>query len=133
MRRPQFAVAAVPAAALGSVIAFAPQLLTNGPVLCPFRRLTGHECPTCGMTRACVAALRGDVATSFAAHPLGLPLLAAVLVYVLYQACQSMRSASRRSSSDCQPDERPVLHMNSCAVRPSPVHSARPPLVTASM
>jgi hypothetical protein len=39
--------------------------------LCPFRALTGHSCPGCGMTRACVSMLHGDVWTSLTFHPLG--------------------------------------------------------------
>lgn len=44
-------------------------------VLCPFRLLTGHRCPGCGMGHAVVSAMRGDVAASFAHHPLGIPVL----------------------------------------------------------
>jgi hypothetical protein len=48
----------------------------QGVTLCPFRLLTGHPCPGCGMGHALVAGLRGDFASSWKFHPLGLPLLA---------------------------------------------------------
>lgn len=52
--------------------------LDRGPVLCPFRRLTGLPCPTCGLTRSWIAALHGRLGESVALHPLGpLTLVAA--------------------------------------------------------
>lgn len=36
---------------------------------CPFYRLTGWQCPGCGVTRLCVALLRGDRAAAWAANP----------------------------------------------------------------
>ncbi|HTR96601.1 MAG TPA: DUF2752 domain-containing protein [Candidatus Acidoferrales bacterium] len=46
--------------------------------LCLFRRLTGHDCATCGMTRALALLAKGDVRGSLARHPLALPLAAEV-------------------------------------------------------
>ena len=37
---------------------------------CAFRFVTGVPCPGCGMTRAWLAALRGDLAAAVAYHPL---------------------------------------------------------------
>ncbi len=48
-------------------------------VLCPFRLLTGHPCPLCGATRAWHAALHGDWAAAFAAHPVA-PLLLPIAI-----------------------------------------------------
>lgn len=65
-------------------------------VLCPFRLLTGHRCPGCGMGHAVVAAMRGDWAGSFHLHPLGIPLLAvwtAWLAAELYKTARSGASA----------------------------------------
>jgi len=45
---------------------------------CPFRMVTGWQCPLCGGTRLGAALLNGDVADAFAANPLvllGLALL----------------------------------------------------------
>ena len=45
---------------------------------CPTKRLFGISCPGCGMARAHLAFLRGDVCEAFAAHPLfwlALPLI----------------------------------------------------------
>ena len=42
---------------------------------CSFRRLTGLNCPGCGMTRAASAALHGDFATAFRLNPVGMVLL----------------------------------------------------------
>ncbi len=42
--------------------------------ICLFRRLTHHECATCGMTRALALLVRGDWAGAFARHPLAIPL-----------------------------------------------------------
>jgi len=46
-------------------------VLDRGPVICPFRRLTGLPCPTCGLTRSWRAALHGRLRESVALHPLG--------------------------------------------------------------
>lgn len=51
----------------------------DGPVLCPFRLVTGLPCPFCGMTRSLLALGRGDVAASVALHPLG-PMIAVLAV-----------------------------------------------------
>lgn len=40
--------------------------------LCPFALLTGLACPGCGLTRAAVSLARGDLAASWAFHPLAL-------------------------------------------------------------
>lgn len=45
--------------------------LDGGPVLCPFRRLTGLPCPTCGLTRSWSALMHGQFGDSVAFHPLG--------------------------------------------------------------
>jgi hypothetical protein len=53
--------------------------LDRGPILCPFRRVTGLPCPTCGLSRSWSALLHGRIQESVAFHPLGpLTLLAAV-------------------------------------------------------
>lgn len=65
----------------------------EGLVLCPFRLLTGHACPGCGMGRAVVSAMRGDLAASFQSHPLGIPLL---IVWTAWLAYAFMPGRSRR-------------------------------------
>ncbi len=42
---------------------------------CTFRKLTGLECPGCGMTRAAHAALNGRLAQAFSFNPVGMILL----------------------------------------------------------
>ncbi|MFT4126645.1 MAG: DUF2752 domain-containing protein [Gordonia sp. (in: high G+C Gram-positive bacteria)] len=71
-------LAAVAAAAL-----LPPAGIENGPIVCPFRLLTGLPCPGCGLTRSWVYAMHGDWSQSFAAHPFGAPLLGAVLVLIV--------------------------------------------------
>ncbi len=36
---------------------------------CPFRQLFGVKCPMCGMTRAILSLLRGDLREAFSWHP----------------------------------------------------------------
>lgn len=48
---------------------------------CPFRALTGWDCPFCGGTRLGAALLRGDVAAAFAFNPV--VFLSLVLASVL--------------------------------------------------
>ena len=42
--------------------------------ICIFRRLTHHDCATCGMTRALARLTHGDLAGATAYHPLSVPL-----------------------------------------------------------
>lgn len=44
--------------------------------VCLFRRATGLECPSCGFTRALAHLAHGDLAGSFARHPLAAPFAA---------------------------------------------------------
>ena len=65
----------------------------SGPVLCPFRLITGLDCPGCGMTRGVAALTRGDVGRA-ADHNLLLFLLVPLLAWV-YLAWASDRIGLR--------------------------------------
>jgi hypothetical protein len=61
-------------AAVAIVIAASPwvlDLLEHTPVMCPFRVLTGTECPGCGTTRAFFELGSGRPVTSLLLNPLG--------------------------------------------------------------
>lgn len=63
-------------------------------VLCPFRLLTGHRCPGCGMGHAVVAAMRGSWGASFHHHPLGIPLLLIWTGWLAVEAFKAARSGA---------------------------------------
>lgn len=44
--------------------------LISGRSICLFRNLFGIPCPTCGMTRAYLHLLQGDISGAFKYHPL---------------------------------------------------------------
>lgn len=80
--------------ALGVACLLAPAGIEDGPVLCPFRRLTGLPCPGCGLTRSWTYLMHGWWRESFLAHPFG--PLAAALVVVL--ALLALRARHRRTA-----------------------------------
>ena len=47
---------------------------------CPFLRLTGLPCPTCGVTRAMIAIVSGNIYDYCRYQPLALPLVVSVLL-----------------------------------------------------
>lgn len=59
---------------------------------CPIRWLTGIPCPGCGLSRAYLALLRGDLAGAFAFHPLfwAVPVL---ILAVLWRGGRGKRAA----------------------------------------
>ena len=66
------------AVSFGVGVARATDGFSNGPVLCPFRLVTGYPCPFCGTTRAVGSLLLGDVSASLALNPLGLVFVVVV-------------------------------------------------------
>lgn len=63
-------------AALAAVFVLRAWTPSDDPALtmCWLRRVTHHDCPTCGMTRAASHLARGEWAAAAAKHPLALPL-----------------------------------------------------------
>ena len=64
---------------LGAAAAW-PLLPVHPPFACPLRAITGIPCPLCGMTRACVAAVHGHLATSLTFNPAGVLVIVAAVV-----------------------------------------------------
>ncbi|MBN95840.1 MAG: hypothetical protein CL928_17505 [Deltaproteobacteria bacterium] len=59
------------------------------PPICTFRRLTGHPCVGCGMTRSWVHFAHGRAADAFVQSPLGAVLFLAMIGALLYLALRS--------------------------------------------
>jgi hypothetical protein len=49
---------------------------------CPFKFLTGCDCPTCGTQRSILSLLKGDFLKSWEFNPLGLGLVCLMSVYL---------------------------------------------------
>ncbi len=58
------------------------KLLTEGPVLCLFRRITDHPCPGCGLTRSFVATAHLRLEEAFSQHLFGPLVFVGLLVAV---------------------------------------------------
>ncbi len=68
--------------------------------LCPFANITGHPCPGCGLTRATLALLQGDVKGALTLHPLIVVCLPVLAFAVLegsasYLLARNMRWSAR--------------------------------------
>ena len=72
-------------AALVTAALVSPGRVDDGPVICPFRLLTGLPCPGCGLTRSWVHLTHGQLADGLAANPFGAVSL--VLAVMLVVAC----------------------------------------------
>ena len=70
--------------------------IEDGPVLCPFRRVTGLPCPSCGLTRSWVAAADLRLGESLAYHPLGAATLLGAAAMALAGPEVERRSGEHR-------------------------------------
>ena len=66
------------------------------PELCSWHRLTGVNCPGCGLTRSFIALAHGDLRQAWAFNPAGLPLFAILLAQFPYRAAQLARLLTGR-------------------------------------
>ncbi len=67
---------------LGAAAAW-PHLPLHPPLACPLRAATGIPCPLCGMTRAVVAAVHGDVVASLRYNPAGFVIVMVAVALLL--------------------------------------------------
>lgn len=72
------AVVGMAGLAVGAVLP--PDWVMDGPQLCVFKLMSGMPCPGCGLTRAVVLAMHGDLTGSLYFHPLGLLFVIGALI-----------------------------------------------------
>ncbi len=69
-------------------------MITLGLLPCPFALVTRHPCPGCGMTRATLALLRGDLRSALHFHPLVLVILPTLIVFFGVNGLMYLRRGS---------------------------------------
>ena len=57
--------------------------LQNFLIPCPFKKLTGIDCPGCGFQRSLLALVQGDISKSFQLYPATIPLLLVTLYTII--------------------------------------------------
>lgn len=50
---------------------------------CPFKYLTGCNCPGCGIQRSIIEAFCGNLGESFTLHPAGIPIILISVFFIL--------------------------------------------------
>ena len=61
-------------------------IVTSNVPLCMFARVTHHPCPGCGLTRATLALLHGNVGDALQFHPLSIIISPLVIGFVVYKS-----------------------------------------------
>jgi len=64
-------------------IASADRMVGAVPVFCPFEAVTGIPCPGCGMTRAMLSLIAGDIGSASASNPFCFFLVFTVIASIL--------------------------------------------------
>jgi hypothetical protein len=80
------ALAAAGVAALGIACLANPASIESGPVLCPFRLVTGLPCPGCGLTRSWVYIAHGDFGEAIRANAFGYLTMGAAIALIIVVA-----------------------------------------------
>jgi hypothetical protein len=73
----------IAAFALVAAVVIPVGVVQHGPILCPFRLVTGLPCPGCGLTRSWIYFMHGDLGQSLYFHPLGPISLIVAALFVL--------------------------------------------------
>ena len=60
--------------------------LENHTFPCLYKKLLGVDCPGCGMQRAIIELLKGDIKSSFIEFPALLPMMAMITYLILFLA-----------------------------------------------
>ena len=84
--------AALGCVSLGAITGATP----DGPTLCPFRVITGLQCPLCGTTRSLFALGHGDLERSLDFSPLGVFVAVAAVAVMLLLARAVIRERALR-------------------------------------
>jgi len=87
MREKQLATTALVVVVLLAVLA-------AGVWGCPINWVTGLPCPGCGITRAFILLLHGDIVGSFKMHPMLIPLMVGVAVICLVYFGGTLRTVT---------------------------------------
>ncbi len=78
-------------AGIGGAFLLSPEHIEDGPVVCPFRAITGLPCPGCGLTRSWVYAAHGWWRESFASNAFGMVVVAAIIALVVLVVVRRVR------------------------------------------
>ena|GEM_PF-574949 len=70
----------------------------RGVTLCPFKLFTGYSCPSCGTTRAVLAAMEGEFLTGFLYNPMMVLLLTMVVLVLLVRLTSGYQIVVRGGS-----------------------------------
>jgi hypothetical protein len=87
---------AVAAILVAAAIVLPRTVVRGSPVICPFRRLTGLPCPSCGLSRSWQAAAHLRLRDSLGYHPLGAATLLGAVAFALDGRGATPRIAERR-------------------------------------
>src|ERR1700744_3922600 len=65
---------------------FSMNWLQNHLIPCPFKKLTGIDCPGCGFQRSIMALFRGDLSSSLHLYPAAIPIIiTSLFVFLSYR------------------------------------------------
>ena len=87
---------AVAAILVAGAVILPRSVVRGSPVICPFRRLTGLPCPSCGLSRSWQAAAHLRLRDSLGYHPLGAATLLGAVAIALDEWNRVPRVTERR-------------------------------------
>ncbi|MDB5155970.1 MAG: hypothetical protein JWR50_677 [Mucilaginibacter sp.] len=67
--------------------------LQNNLISCPFKKLTGLDCPGCGFQRSLIFLLQGNLKQSVYIYPAAIPILFTAIVLLVTKAVSAQKQS----------------------------------------